>query len=417
MEENYEQYDLEDNPFPEVATLDTSSHDKRTNGEIFCEEIAREEIRAISEKIDKRVNVVYVAGLQFDKGVGKSALVAHEWRRLKGREMITTPFLRCKSKEKPADFCARLVKTWCDEGHVWRAFGTLLLQYTEEKTNLSLSKQSVDLMLRAFPNPPHILPYTRYLHIMKTERVARDIGEWMHEKESRIDPKFGSFFIEQSLDRPSNFHEGYMKLRIPGLDRIDLHKQIMLSLCLGGYKYHYLFLDQFEDAIMPVSSGQLADFCLGMRRLIEANQGLGMMLVTLHPDSETKLGLPGATDLVKIAPVDNYRRVDVMALRTEGDDAISLAVAYMGAYRSSLPRYLTYPLSEDVIRYACFLEEGNVRRTLQKLHVCLKVASLRSVAEITMDFVKANHRDLMGTELQDDLLTKFEASIHARSKP
>src|SRR5438876_10538417 len=111
-----------------------------------------------------------------------------------------------------------------------------------------------------------------------------------------------------------------------------------------------------------------------MRRMIEANQGIAMMLVTLHPDSETKLGLPGATDLVKIAPIDNYRRVDVMALRTEGDDAISLAVAYMDAYRCGAPKYPPYPLTEDVIRYTCFLEEGNIRRTLQELYVCLKFA-------------------------------------------
>ncbi len=417
MEENYKQYDLDDNPFPEVATLDPGSRDKRTNGEIFCEQIARDEIRAISEKIDQRVNVVYVAGLQFDKGVGKSALVAHEWRQLKERELVTSPFIRCKSKEKPADFCNRLVKTWCDEEHVWKAFGTIISQYAGEVASPSVSKQTVGLMLRSYPRPPEALPYTRYLHLMNPERLARDIGDWMHAKESRIDPKYGSFFIEQSLSRPNEFYESYLKLRIPGSDRIDVYKQTMMCLRLGGYKYHYIFLDQFEDAVMLVSAGQLADFCLGMRRMIEANQGLGMMLVTLHPDSETKLGLPGATDLVKIAPIDNYRRVDVMALRTEGDDAISLAVAYMDAYRSSRAKYPTHPLRENVIRYACFLEEGNVRRTLQKLHVCLKMASLKSEPEITMDYVRANHRDLMGTELQEDLLTKFESSTQASSKP
>jgi hypothetical protein len=408
MQEKYEQYFLEENPFPEVATLDPSSQDRKTSGEIFCEEIVGDEVRAITQKIDGRVNVVYVAGLQFDKGVGKSALVAHEWRRLKGGEFVTAPFMRCKSKQKPTDFCDGLVKIWCGEGHIWRVCGTVLSQFAEENASPSLTKQAIDLMLKTYPHPPETLPYTRYLHVMKLENLARSIGEWMHTKDPRVEPKFGSFFIEQSLSHPGEFYEDYLKLKIPGFDRIDLYKQALLCLRLGGYKYHYIFLDQFEDAVMPVSAGQLADFCLGMRRMIEANQGLGMMLVTLHPDSETKLGLPGATDLVKIAPIDNYRRVDVMALRTEGDDAISLAVAYMDAYRSGQPKYPTYPLREDVIRYVCFLEEGNIRRTLQKLHVCLKVAAQRSLPEITMDTVKGSHRDLMGTELQDDLLAKFE---------
>ena len=410
MEENYEQYYLEENPFPEVATLDPSSRDKKTNGEIFCEEIVRDEVGAITQKIDGRVNVVYVAGLQFDKGVGKSALVAHEWRRLKRTESVTAPFMRCKSKQKPTDFCDGLVKIWCDEAHIWNVFGTILSQYVVENASPGLTKQAIDLMLKTYPNPPETLPYTRYLHVLKLQNLARNIGDWMHAKETRIDPRFASFFIEQLLSHPGEFYETYLKLRIPGFDRVDLYKQALLCLRLGGYNYHYIFLDQFEDAVMPISASQLGDFCLGMRRMIEANQGLGMMLVTLHPDSETKLGLPGATDLVKIAPIDNYRRVDVMALRTEGDDAISLAVAYMDAYRSGQPKYPTYPLREDVIRYACYLEEGNIRRTLQKLHVILKVAALRSLPEITMDHVKMSHRDLMGTELQDDLITKFEKS-------
>ncbi len=417
MLENYEQYLLEENPFPEVGVLDPTSLNRKVNGEIFCEEIVADEIRAISEKIEGRVNVVYVAGVEFDKGVGKSALVAREWRRLRSKDFVTAPYIRCKSRQKPGDFCDGLVKAWSDLQQVWSAFGNILRDFSGENSGSTLTKQAVDLMLRTHPAPPDTLPFTRYLHVAKAESLARTLGEWMHAKDARVDSKYGRFFVEQNLTRPANFYDSYSKLKISGSDRIDLYKQTMLCLCLGGYKFHYIFLDQFEDAVMPVSSGGLSEFCLGMRRMIEANQGLAMMLVTLHPDSETKLELPGATDLVKIAPVDNYHRVDVMAIRPEGDDAIALAVAYMDAYRRARPQYRTFPLKEEVVRYTCFLEGGNIRRTLQKLHVCLKVAVRRSIPEITMDYVMANHRDLMGTEAQNDLLTKFEASTNPRNKP
>lgn len=416
MTDNYEKYLLKENPFPEVATLDPNSSDRRTNGEIFCEEIAKDEIKAITEKIEGKVNVVYVAGLEFDKGVGKSALVARQWRRLKERSLITAPYVRCKSKQKPVDFCDNLVKGWSDQHHIWRAFGSILSDFVSEDVSPGLTRQAVDLMLKTYPNPPVNLPFTRYLHVTKPESLARNLGDWMHAKDPRIHAKYGKFFVEQNLTRPAEFFDGYIKLKIAGADRIDLYKNTMLCLNLGRYEYHYLFLDQFEDAVMPVSSGGMADFCLGMRRIIEANQGLAMMLVTLHPDSEMKLELPGAADLVKIAPADNYHRVDVLKLETEGDDAIALATAYMDSYRLGKPSYRTYPLEEDVIRYTCFLEGGNIRRTLQKLQVCLKVVANRSVPEITMDYVIANHRELMGTELQSDLLTKFKAFKKTRNK-
>jgi hypothetical protein len=106
----------------------------------------------------------------------------------------------------------------------------------------------------------------------------------------------------------------------------------------------------------------------------------------------------------------------MLALESEGDDAIALATEYLDSYRLGNPPYRTFPLEEGVIRYACFLEGGNIRRTLQRLNVCLRVAASRSAPEVTMDYVAANHRDLMGAEPQSELLTKFNASTKSQNK-
>jgi len=416
MIENYHKYLLEGNPFPEAATLDPNSPDRKTNGQIFCEEIVRYKLKATTEKIEGKVNVVYVAGLEFDKGLGKSALVVHQWRGLKERDLITAPYMRCRSRQKPADFCDTLVKAWSDQHHVWRAFGNIVSKFASEQSSPSLTKQSVELLLKTYPNPPVNLPFVRYLHVTRPETLAKSLGDWIHAKDPQLQSKYGRFFVEQNLTHPAEFFDNYLRMKIPGMDRIDLYKNTMLCLNLGGYQYHYLFLDQFEDAVMPVSPNGMADFCLGMRRIIEANQDLAMMIVTLHPDSETKLDLPAAADLVRIAPTDNYHRVDMLALEAEGDDAIALATAYLDSYRLGKPPYRTFPLEEGVIRYAGFLEGGNIRRTLQRLNVCLRVAASRSAPEVTMDYVAANHRELMGTEPQSELLTKFNASAKSQNK-
>ncbi len=407
---DYQSFHLSENPFPEVATLDPSSPDAKVNGEIFCEEIVGDEMRNITEKMNRRVNVIYVAGLEFDKGVGKSALVAHQWRPFAKDGLITTPYVRCKSKNKPDDFCDLIVREWGKLGTLWNAFGRLLEQYSSENPSPSLTREAIELMLKTFQRPPEILPLTRFLHITKPHSLAKSMSDWMSRKELRIDGKFGEFFAEQNLTHPEAFFDGYLKLKSAGVDRIDWYKSVLYVLRLCGYQYHYIFLDQFEDSVMPISTTGMASFCLGMRRIIEASQGLATILVTLHPDSETKLDLPGAGDLVKIAPVDDIHRVDVGVLEQAGDDAIALAKSYFDRYRTQHTAEPTYPLAEDVIRYICFLEGGNVRRTLQKLHVVLRHAAEQDIHSLTMEYVQSNHRETIGTELQPDLLQRFESS-------
>ena len=75
MTENYATYLLKENPFPQVATVDPSKTDIRVNGTIFREEVLCDEVRALTDKIDKKTAMIYVAGLKFDKGIGKSALI------------------------------------------------------------------------------------------------------------------------------------------------------------------------------------------------------------------------------------------------------------------------------------------------------------------------------------------------------
>ena len=70
MSLNFSNYLLKENPFPETAVIDPLSDNIRINGEIFHEEIFRNEIEALKRKTEQRINVIYITGIQFDRGVG-----------------------------------------------------------------------------------------------------------------------------------------------------------------------------------------------------------------------------------------------------------------------------------------------------------------------------------------------------------
>ena len=77
-----QRYFLKGNPFPQMAIIDPYSSDLRINGAIFNEEVFREEVADLRRKIDSKVNMIYITGGGWERGVGKSALMVQEWKRL-----------------------------------------------------------------------------------------------------------------------------------------------------------------------------------------------------------------------------------------------------------------------------------------------------------------------------------------------
>jgi hypothetical protein len=78
----FAKYNLRENPFPSTAVIDPLSEDIRLNGGIFHAGIFLEEIESLRKKTEQGINLIYLAGIEFDRGIGKSALVINHMRHL-----------------------------------------------------------------------------------------------------------------------------------------------------------------------------------------------------------------------------------------------------------------------------------------------------------------------------------------------
>jgi hypothetical protein len=411
MTEDYGPYLLKENPFPSVAIVDPKKRDIRVNGEIFREKILREEVGSLREKIDKRTNMIYVAGLKFDKGIGKSALIVHEWRRLRHLPNTTSVLVRSNPKDKPADLALAIVSDWHEQSYLWKATHNLLSRFSQVREDARVSPDAIDTMFNAYPRPPERLPLTLYTHVTYPERLAKMFAGWSSSLGNQLNALFLEQFFNLYLTKPAELPERISRFRIRGLDEMDIYANLLELLFQGGFENNFVFLDQLEDAIMPIPAGKIGEFCLGFKRMLEAGIGRAVMVVTLHPDSEMKLDTQAAQHLLKVAPTDTAHRVDVLALEATGNDALELAAEYMNQFRTALPNYPTFPMETDVIRYIAFLQEGNMRRILQQLHECLKFGAWNGNPVITLDYVCEHHKETMGMLKNPALYEEFCAKV------
>jgi hypothetical protein len=402
MTEDYAPYLLVENPFPQVAIVDTKKQDIRVNGSIFREDILCDEVAALRDRLEKRTSMIYVSGLKFDKGIGKSALIVHESRRLGSLPDTTSVVVRCDSRSKPTELALELAKEWHHRGYLWEAMHRILSSFSRTREDDRISPDAIETMFGAYPRPPARLPLTPYTHTT-SEHLAKQLSEWIIARPSQVDQQLLENFLKLYLSKPADLPPNIGKIKIRGLDEIDIYSGMLELLYQSGYKDNFVFLDQLEDAIMPVPSSKIGEFCLDFRRILEAGIGKAVMVVTLHPDSEMKLDTQSAQHLLKVAPLDTAHRIDVLALEVARDEAVDLTVEYMNHFRSGTPEYPTFPIRPEVIRYISFLKEGNIRQVLQQLNECLKVGAASGHPDITLEYVVNHHKETMGM-LQDPRL-------------
>ena len=405
--EDYSKFYVKDNPFPSAAVMDPRSDDPRINGTIFNEKIFEEEIELLRKKIDLKTNMIYVAGLKFDKGIGKSALITHECRRLTALGNTSSVYLRCKPKDDPEDFCRAIVIEYHRLGHLWLAFRKILLQYAEEKGSLRLSKESVETLFNVYKTPPETLPLTLYTHIASPQALSKDLVKWLSDKHG-VRKENVSILVDTYLTCPSSLAEKLAKARF---DEIEMLKDVLSFLAFSGFEHHYFFLDQMEDAIMSTSTSKLRGFCVAMRRMLEVCMNKATIIVTLHPDSEMKLDTENAKDLVGLAPLDLTHRVDVMSMEAGSKLAIDLSLEYLRHFRTSDPPSSTFPFTPEVMRYVCYLKDGNIRAIIQQLHACVKFGVSSGTQLIDMEFILKHPRETLGLLINEQQLSEFRERL------
>lgn len=407
---DFSRYCLRENPFPETAVINPLSDDIRLNGSIFNDGVFRKEIESLRKKTEQGVNVIYLAGIEFDRGIGKSALMINHMRILKSYSDCTCAYVRCSEKEKPRDAIRRVIEQWHFNGYLWEAFKSAFTTFSKAQNDPLLTSDAVEQLFSANPRMPEKLPLRLYTHVRDSEKVANIFASWVATK-SKVSSVGLAILARDYLSSPVSFVD---TIKGKAVDPIGLYEVCSRFLSAFGYARHYVFLDQFEDIVMGTSKASMGKFALEMKSIIQASSGSACIFVTLHPNSEMSLKIPAAQDMTGVAPLDSVHRIDVMVLDTRGDSAISLAEEYFKFFRTDEPLYKTYPIEPELLEFVCYLHRGLIRGFLQQLHNILDYGACNGYPELTFEYAKEHPLEILGKEVDQKAIDGFNRH---RGKP
>jgi len=400
-----ERYYLKDNPFPTAPILDPGSDDDRVNGKIYNPHIREAEIHSFESKIRQRPPLIYIENAEFERGVGKSALLVQQWRQLQAQADVTSIYIRSTERLKPADFAARVIERWHYEGHLWLVILQILTQYVKENSHGELPEAGLNLFREKQPKlPRRPIPLSNF-NVFNPKRLTGDLAVLVHERTGEyLSLDLAKLFFETYLTEPDRFLQSY-----PGVlhkqktDTIALLAGIYRLLRIGGYQYHYLFFDQFEDVVHGLPGKALITFNTEMRRLIEASMGQATITVTLHPGATQALSTHEGGDIRSIAPLDSRYVVDVRRLTREG--ARQLALTYLEHYRLPGIAQLDplYPFTQEAVDAIYTASQGNIRACLQAFNYAIVCGMEADYALIDQGFIVQNHTKITGRIHPEDI--------------
>jgi hypothetical protein len=403
----YKGYLLRHNPFPESPTLDPTSDDPRTSGEIFNEKIFAEEIEGLWNRLRTKINVLYVTGGGWDRGIGKSALVFYCWKSLKKRSDVTAAYFRASAQLKPSDFCNQFVRRWHNDGYLWEAFKNFLQEYKSSPSPM-IRPSKIDSFLQSYPHMPERVPL-RVFTYEREAKVASDMQKWAQRRDSGIIPEAVRAFFATYLISPADFIEVWNSLKVKGHDDIDYFATLLRILSLTE-KWSYLIIDQFEVAVQAnQGKNQLGVFCSEMRRVVEACAGRGTLIVTLHPESEKVLEQIGGEHLTGLAGLDERHTLNIKDITM--DEAVDIALSYLEYFRrpNTKPKNDLYPLEEETIKYVQYVKGGLPRHILHALFTIIEEGVNAQFAKLDTDFLKKNHQKIFDIVFEKVAEEKFRS--------
>jgi hypothetical protein len=405
-EERYYPYFLKGNPFPQMAVIDPYSTDARINGMIFNEEVFQEEIKDLKQKIDSRINLIYITGGGWHRGVGKSALMVQEWKRLTSQPNITSIYMKVKSKSMPADFCGDIVLKWHEGGFLWEALKKLLLKYVEETPSPKVDRSDVRAFISTYPKKTDEIQFGLFSFLYKIETVVSDVTKWIRSQSSLAKEKIVQSFLETYLTKPSSFSDEWLRItRGKGTDKMECLRTMMELMRISDYLYHYFFMNQFEYTIAPLRGAGLTVFSIEMSSLLLACAGQATIVVTLHPEAEQALGTPEGKHVTTLASLDVRHKIDVNLM--SWPEGVKLCLSYMNLFRRDKPDNPLYPFHEDVIKYLTYLANGVPRDFLESMNRAIEVGVLKDYALLTLDFVEQHHEEITGKVFMEEKLKEY----------
>jgi len=398
IELDYSKYHLSKNPFPENAFIKVDSNDPRINGSIFCTEVFFEETNDLKQKLGTKSNVIYLLGPGWERGTGKSAILVNAWKNLNSNDNIVNIYLKCEKYapyNNPSGFAKGIIIELHKRNILWKILSIILNNYVEDVQPLFPKISSLTTLFNTFKEYHQKLPFTRYTHISDPTNFSFNISNSTYEKWG-LEKSICKKWLDIYLTSPSQFQDTLEK--IPRKNAIRYYNFFINLLKLTGLEHCFIFLDQFEDALMIVSNPKIEEFCLGMRNLLESGTGFTTITVTLHPDSYTKLASGGKT-LTQLAPLDTIHMISIMTLKNRTELVVPLSQSYLNEFRTSEPIYTTYPFTEDALQLICDIEGGNIRQILQRLYHCIQIGLKKDLSEITAKTICESPREFTGKEL------------------
>lgn len=404
--ERYCPYALKDNPFPQMAIIDPYSIDVRTNGMIFNREVFREEIEDLRQKIDSRTNLVYITGGGWERGIGKSALMVQEWKRLTGQPNITSVYVKVRPRSGPIDFCDDIVLKWHEGSFLWEALKKLLLKYAEESPSPKVDINDIRAFESTYPTITDEIRFGLFSFLYKAETVISDVTGWACGQSPLLKEKILKAFLENYLTKPSRFLNEWLRAtRAKGTDKIECLRSILEVLRASGFSYHYFFIDQFEETIEPLRGASLSVFSTEMSSLLRTCAGYATVIVTLHPMAEQALGQPEGKHVISLASLDKRHKIDINTMSPP--EGVKLCLSYMNLFRRGKPENPLYPFEEDAVRYLTYLANGVPRPFLESMNRAIEVGILKDNASLTLDFVVQYHEDITGKVFIEDKLKEY----------
>ena len=401
----YKDYYLRNNPFPATPIVDPSNSDDRINGTIYNPDIMFEEIRSFEGKIRRRSPLIYVENSDFVRGVGKSALLVQQWRQLRNQKGTTSIYVRSEKKFGLADFATRFISRWHQDGYLWPVVLRTLASYVRENPQGGITAAAAERFAETFPQLPLRTISLLNFMVYNPDQLITDLAVWAQRQVGEgLHLELAQVFFKSYLTDPRTFTDAYPGiLRKYKWDNITMLAALYHLLKLGGYEFHYLFLDQFEDVVHGLSGKSLITFNTEMRRLIEASIGQATLIVTLHPGATNTLSSNEGGDITSIAPLDQRHVVDVRSLAKERAD--QLAQTYLDHFRVAEPSppNALYPFTPEAIQRIYEAAKGNIRAYLQALNYAIEKGIDAGYPPIDERFLVEHHSDITGRVHADEV--------------
>ena len=411
MDDNFQILNLTDNPFPQNPIIIIDNNDKRINGLIHYAKIFENENEKFKKFIEKKTNLIYISGSQMVRGDGKSAFIAQHYRQIEQIPDVIPVFIRCTDKNgrmnNPDRFCREFLIKLEEKNHLWRTFSKLLTQFVKDHPSYGYAYAKFQTLFSKFKTPPDQLPVLRYTKISNTKDLAKAFSDWLCDK-CGCSPNTAKFFTQIYLEKPRELRNQLEKKA----DKIQEYDDFLKILFLSGFDHIYIFLDQMEDSLENIPTKTVVEFAAGMRRIIEKSNGKCTLICTLHTSSQRAiLDNPQAKiNITSLAPMDDNHKIMLFPENIKkNSNIVEFIKTYLSHFRpENFDNSEISPFEKDVLKYAAYLTEGNLRDILHAMYESINVALEQNESHIDMNFIKNNHRQIFGKDFSQE---SFDESL------